>query len=462
MCGQRTDRLHRSHAAGPQQIGRYRKKTRASLRKLRDAGFVAHHDIEKRYLAEFVDVYQETMRRAGAHPSYFFDRCNSTYSTRELDTVTQLFVVLKDREVAAATLSTVCNGIVEDHLGGTRDAFLKWSPDRLVVDTERAWGTSIGARTFHLGGGVGAQQDSRVRLQVRIFGPAAHVLHVAVGLTARRVRFAGRRRRSVEHRTTPPRSVERLLSRVSDAHCARPPGLIPAGRYRHDRQQGSLPAHPSMYRVYGKRLLDLAGAILATGIAAIPMMAIAVLIRKRMGSPVLYRAVRPGLNGTPFVVYKFRTMRTVLKTGDRLLSDAERVTPLGRALRRSSLDELPQLLNVIRGQMSLVGPRPLKPDYLPLYTPAQARRHDVRPGITGLAQITGRNTLDWDERLRLDTAYADDVGFLLDIKILVRTVAQVLRRQSVSLDGDLDVPSFSGSARQDSPHAPSPPAPPAR
>ena len=135
-----------------------------------------------------------------------------------------------------------------------------------------------------------------------------------------------------------------------------------------------------MYRVYGKRLLDLAGAILATGIAAIPMLAIAALIRKRMGSPVLYRAVRPGLNGGPFVVYKFRTMSNLVKAGDRLLSDAERVTPLGRALRRSSLDELPQLLNVIRGDMSLVGPRPLKPDYLPLYTPAQARRHDVRPG----------------------------------------------------------------------------------
>ena len=145
------------------QRARYNKSCRVSVRKLRELGFTGFHDREKRYLPEFVSVYLETMRRAGAQSSYFFDETYFNLLTRELDDVSHLFVALKDGEVAAATICTICDGIVQDHLGGTRDAFLKFSPDRLVVDTERLWATEMGARVFHLGGGVGAQQDSVFR-----------------------------------------------------------------------------------------------------------------------------------------------------------------------------------------------------------------------------------------------------------------------------------------------------------
>ena len=145
------------------QRAQYSKSCRTSIRKLREHGFVGFHDREKRYLPEFVSIYLETMRRAGARSSYFFDETYFNLLTHELDGVAQLFVALKDGEVAAATLCTVCAGIVQDHLGGTRDRFLKFSPDRLVVDTERRWATEIGARVLHLGGGVGAQEDSVFR-----------------------------------------------------------------------------------------------------------------------------------------------------------------------------------------------------------------------------------------------------------------------------------------------------------
>jgi hypothetical protein len=145
------------------QRAQYSKSCRTSVRKLRELGFIGLHDREKRYLPEFVSVYLETMRRAGAQSSYFFDETYFNLLTRELDSVSHLFVALKEGEVAAATLCTICDGIVQDHLGGTRDAFLKFSPDRLVVDTERLWAKESGARVFHLGGGVGAQQDSVFR-----------------------------------------------------------------------------------------------------------------------------------------------------------------------------------------------------------------------------------------------------------------------------------------------------------
>ena len=145
------------------QRAHYNKSCRTSVRKLRESGFTGFHDREKRYLPEFVSVYLETMRRAGAQSSYYFDEAYFNLLTRELDDVSHLFVVLKDGEVAAATICTICDGIVQDHLGGTRDAFLKFSPDRLIVDTERLWAAEMGARVFHLGGGVGAQQDSVFR-----------------------------------------------------------------------------------------------------------------------------------------------------------------------------------------------------------------------------------------------------------------------------------------------------------
>jgi sugar transferase EpsL len=194
-----------------------------------------------------------------------------------------------------------------------------------------------------------------------------------------------------------------------------------------------------------KRILDLAGAILGLAVFGLPMAIVAGLIRLRMGSPVLYRVIRPGLHAETFHMYKFRTMRDLVDAAGRPLSDKERITPLGRFLRKTSLDELPQLVNVLDGDMSIVGPRPLKVEYLKLYTPNQARRHEVKPGITGLAQIKGRNTLSWDERFALDVWYVDHASLVLDLRILMHTVVNVLRRDSVSPDGDLDIPSFTGS-----------------
>jgi len=194
-----------------------------------------------------------------------------------------------------------------------------------------------------------------------------------------------------------------------------------------------------------KRILDLAGAILGLAIFGIPMAIMAGVIRLRMGPPVLYQVMRPGLHAEPFLLHKFRTMRDLIDTKGKSLSDKERITPLGRFLRKTSLDELPQLVNVLSGEMSLVGPRPLKTEYLELYTPQQARRHEAKPGITGLAQINGRNALSWDERFALDVWYVDHASLVLDLRILLQTVASILKRDSVGSDGDLDVPSFTGS-----------------
>ncbi len=194
-----------------------------------------------------------------------------------------------------------------------------------------------------------------------------------------------------------------------------------------------------------KRILDLAGAVLGLAVFGLPMAIVAGLIRLRMGSPVLYRVIRPGLHAEPFLLYKFRTMRDLVDTAGRSLSDKDRITPLGRFLRKTSFDELPQLINVLKEQMSLVGPRPLMVEYVKLYTPQQSRRHEVKPGITGLAQIKGRNTLSWDERFALDVWYVDHASLVLDLRILLQTVVKVLRSDSVSPEGDLDVPSFTGS-----------------
>ena len=202
----------------------------------------------------------------------------------------------------------------------------------------------------------------------------------------------------------------------------------------------------SIYLQIGKRVLDVSCALIGLAVAAVPMALIAALIRLTMGRPVLHRITRPGLRGEPFVLNKFRTMTTARNPSGELLPDRDRITRLGRLLRRTSLDELPQLLNVIRGDMSLVGPRPLKMEYLALYSERQARRHDVRPGITGLAQISGRNLLDWDARFEFDVFYVANVSWRMDMVILLKTAGQVLYRQSVGGDGDLDVPSFTGTS----------------
>jgi sugar transferase EpsL len=200
-----------------------------------------------------------------------------------------------------------------------------------------------------------------------------------------------------------------------------------------------------MYNRFCKRSLDLSGAAAALTVASLPMAAVAVLVRLTSGSPVLYRVARPGLGGRLFTVYKFRTMTNAVDPKGKPLPDRERVTALGRVLRRTSLDELPQLFSVIKGDMSLVGPRPLNSEYLDRYTAEQARRHGVKPGITGLAQVSGRNTVTWEARFALDIWYVDHASLALDVRILLRTLIKVLRRDGVSPDGDLDVPPFTGA-----------------
>lgn len=181
-----------------------------------------------------------------------------------------------------------------------------------------------------------------------------------------------------------------------------------------------------------KRLLDLAIAIvLLTGLSPLMMLA-AVLVRWKMGAPILFKQLRPGLRGKPFYIYKFRTMKNGPPIVGNFLTDVDRLTSLGSWLRRTSLDELPQLFNVLRGELSLVGPRPLLMEYLPRYSPEQARRHDVKPGITGWAQVNGRNAISWDEKFRYDVWYVDNRSFGLDIKILWLTLLKVLKREGIN------------------------------
>jgi len=181
------------------------------------------------------------------------------------------------------------------------------------------------------------------------------------------------------------------------------------------------------YRRRGKRLFDLAVSIAALVLLAPLLAAVALAVRWGLGSPVLFRQARPGLGGRPFTLLKFRTLREVRDERGEPLPEVERATALGRRLRAASLDELPELLNVVRGEMSLVGPRPLLMKYLALYTPEQARRHEVRPGITGWAQIHGRNRTTWEERFARDVWYVDHLSFGLDLGILLRTAAALLR-----------------------------------
>lgn len=193
-----------------------------------------------------------------------------------------------------------------------------------------------------------------------------------------------------------------------------------------------------------KRTVDVIGAFLLLLITLPIMLATLLAIRTAMGKPVLFRQQRPGLGGEPFTLLKFRTMSEP-DVGEAAGSDDERLTRLGRLLRRWSLDELPELINVLRGDMSLVGPRPLLMEYLPLYTPEQARRHEARPGLTGLAQVEGRNALSWEERFALDVWYVDHRSLRLDLGILARTVGLVLSGRAVSHAGHATMPPFRGT-----------------
>ena len=194
-----------------------------------------------------------------------------------------------------------------------------------------------------------------------------------------------------------------------------------------------------------KRLFDMVSAALALLLLAPALALIAWQVRRKLGSPVLFRQVRPGLHGQPFEMMKFRTMTDERRADGALLPDAQRLTPFGRFLRASSLDELPELWNVIKGDMSLVGPRPLLMEYLPLYTQEQIRRHEVRPGITGWAQVNGRNAISWEDKFVLDVWYVDHRSLWLDIIILWVTVRKVLRRDGISAAGEATMTRFTGS-----------------
>ena len=193
-----------------------------------------------------------------------------------------------------------------------------------------------------------------------------------------------------------------------------------------------------------KRTLDLVLSLLALIVLAPFLLILAAVIRWRLGSPVLFRQERPGMGGRPFMMFKFRTMLDRTGADGQPLPDAERLTPFGRRLRGTSLDELPELLNVIRGDMSLVGPRPLLMRYLDRYTPEQSRRHEVRPGLTGWAQVNGRNALAWEAKFALDVWYVDHRSLALDLRILWLTVVKVVRREGISAAGDATMPEFMG------------------
>jgi sugar transferase EpsL len=195
-----------------------------------------------------------------------------------------------------------------------------------------------------------------------------------------------------------------------------------------------------------KRVIDVVGASAALVVLSPLLALVALLVRMQMGTPVLFRQERPGRGGRPFVMTKFRTMTDQRGADGELLADGERLTALGRWLRRTSIDELPELLNVVRGDMSLVGPRPLLMEYLPLYTPEQARRHEVRPGITGWAQVNGRNAVTWEEKFAYDVWYVDHRGTRLDLEILWRTISEVFAGRGVSAPAHATMEPFRGSA----------------
>ncbi len=199
-----------------------------------------------------------------------------------------------------------------------------------------------------------------------------------------------------------------------------------------------------MYLPTGKRLLDLTVAILGLAVLSPIMLVVAALVRARMGSPVLFCQARPGLHGRAFTMLKFRTMLDVRDSDGQLLPDGERLTALGRILRSTSLDELPELVNVVRGDMSLVGPRPLLMAYLERYRPEQMRRHEVKPGITGWAQINGRNTVSWTEKFRYDLWYVEHQSFQLDCKVLWKTLKLVATRHGINQPGHATAEEFRG------------------
>lgn len=197
-----------------------------------------------------------------------------------------------------------------------------------------------------------------------------------------------------------------------------------------------------------KRIFDFCSALGGIILLSPVLLTIFLLARKKLGSPVLFQQLRPGKNGKLFTMYKFRTMTDDKDTSGALLPDAMRLTPFGKFLRSTSIDELPELFNVLRGEMSLVGPRPLLPQYLERYTPTQARRLEVKPGITGWAQINGRNALSWEEKFALDVWYVDNASFMLDLKILWKTLEKIIKREGIAQEGQATASEFMGGDKK--------------
>ena len=198
-----------------------------------------------------------------------------------------------------------------------------------------------------------------------------------------------------------------------------------------------------------KRFLDIIIASIALVLLSPLYAFVAYKVKKNLGSPVLFRQVRPGLNGKPFEMIKFRTMKDAMDAQGNPLPDSERLTPFGKMLRSTSLDEMPELWNVIRGDMSVVGPRPLLMEYLPLYNVEQAKRHNVRPGMTGHAQVNGRNAIGWEEKFKLDTWYVENQSTVLDFKIMLKTVQKVIAKDDISAEGEATMTRFTGSKNKD-------------
>ncbi len=223
-------------------------------------------------------------------------------------------------------------------------------------------------------------------------------------------------------------------------------------KYRKTKEEQSIDSRvkkqshkPGFYERYIKRLQDFLCALAAVVVLSPVMAVTALLVRLKLGSPVIFKQERPGLNGKVFTLYKFRTMTDEKDTEGNLLPDEVRLTKFGKMLRSTSLDELPELFNILKGDMSVVGPRPLLVRYLPLYNAHQARRHEVRPGFTGYAQVHGRNAISWEEKFNLDVEYVDHVTFVGDWKIILQTVRTVLKREGISSESSVTMEEFTGT-----------------
>lgn len=209
-----------------------------------------------------------------------------------------------------------------------------------------------------------------------------------------------------------------------------------------------MPQEGGLYRKYVKRPMDFVLALIAIIVLSPVLLVVAVLVRTKLGSPVIFKQDRPGLNEKIFTMYKFRSMTDKRDESGELLPDSVRLTRFGRLLRATSLDELPELFNILKGDMSIVGPRPLLVQYLELYTNHQKRRHDVRPGLSGLAQVNGRNAISWEEKFNLDVEYVDSISFIGDIKIILGTVKKVIVKEGINSDDSVTMEPFRGSENQ--------------